>query len=77
MKTVIKRLFAGLVVALAISSIAHAAGPLKIGYSDWPGWVAWEVAIERWFKDAGVDVDSNGSITWRRWMRSLPASWMP
>jgi NitT/TauT family transport system substrate-binding protein len=36
---------------------AHAAEPLKIGYSDWPGWVAWQVAIEKnWFKDAGVDV---------------------
>src|ERR1700754_3495732 len=34
------------------------AEPLKIGYSDWPGWVAWQVAIEKgWFKDAGVDVD--------------------
>jgi NitT/TauT family transport system substrate-binding protein len=30
---------------------------LRIGYSDWPGWVAWEVAIEKgWFKEAGVDV---------------------
>jgi NitT/TauT family transport system substrate-binding protein len=33
-----------------------AAEPLKIGYSDWPGWVAWQVAIEKnWFKEAGVD----------------------
>lgn len=31
---------------------------LKIAYSDWPGWVAWEVAIQKgWFKEAGVDVD--------------------
>jgi NitT/TauT family transport system substrate-binding protein len=36
---------------------AEAAAPLKIGYSDWPGWVAWQVAIEKgWFKEAGVDV---------------------
>ncbi|MEE4278406.1 MAG: ABC transporter substrate-binding protein [Halieaceae bacterium] len=28
-----------------------------IGYSDWPGWVAWEVAVEKdWFAEAGVDV---------------------
>jgi NitT/TauT family transport system substrate-binding protein len=28
-----------------------------MGYSDWPGWVAWQVAIEKgWFKEAGVDV---------------------
>ena len=44
-------------MALAISTSAKAAEPLKIGYSDWPGWVAWEIAIEKqWFKEAGVDV---------------------
>jgi NitT/TauT family transport system substrate-binding protein len=33
-------------------------GGLKIAYSDWPGWVAWEVAIQKgWFKEAGVDVE--------------------
>ena len=36
---------------------AQAAEPLKIGYSDWPGWVAWQVAIDKgWFKESGVDV---------------------
>ncbi|WP_082889254.1 ABC transporter substrate-binding protein [Methylovorus sp. MM2] len=45
-----------MVATLFISSVAQAA-PLKIGYSDWPGWVAWQVAIEKgWFKEAGVDV---------------------
>jgi NitT/TauT family transport system substrate-binding protein len=44
-------------VALVCVLPARAAEPLKIGYSDWPGWVAWQVAIEKnWFKDAGVDV---------------------
>ena len=44
-------------VAAACSLAAQAAEPLKIGYSDWPGWVAWQVAIDKgWFKDAGVDV---------------------
>jgi len=39
------------------SVAASAAEPLKIGYSDWPGWVAWQVAIDKnWFKEAGVDV---------------------
>jgi NitT/TauT family transport system substrate-binding protein len=46
--------------ALLLSSNLHAAAPLaplKIGYSDWPGWVAWQVAIDKgWFKEAGVDV---------------------
>jgi NitT/TauT family transport system substrate-binding protein len=41
----------------ALSVGAHAAAPLKIGYSDWPGWVAWQVAIDKgWFKEAGVPV---------------------
>ncbi len=42
---------------LMFSAVSEAAAPLKIGYSDWPGWVAWQVAIEKgWFKEAGVDV---------------------
>jgi NitT/TauT family transport system substrate-binding protein len=35
-----------------------AADKLKIGYSDWPGWLVWEIAKQKdLFKDAGVDVD--------------------
>ena len=31
---------------------------LTIGYSDYPGWVAWQIAIEKgWFKEAGLNVD--------------------
>jgi NitT/TauT family transport system substrate-binding protein len=31
--------------------------PLRIAYSDWPGWTAFEIAIQKgWFKEAGVDV---------------------
>ncbi|MFL5307415.1 MAG: ABC transporter substrate-binding protein [Polyangia bacterium] len=31
--------------------------PLRIAFSDWPGWTAFEVGIEKgWFKDAGLDV---------------------
>jgi len=31
--------------------------PLRIGYSDWPGWTAFEIGIQKgWFKEAGVDV---------------------
>jgi NitT/TauT family transport system substrate-binding protein len=44
-------------VALGFAVSAQAAEPLKIGYSDWPGWVAWQVAIDKgWFKEAEVDV---------------------
>jgi len=49
--------------AAPVPSAAPAApaptGPtLKIAYSDWPGWVAWEIAIQKgWFKEAGVNVE--------------------
>jgi len=34
------------------------AEPLKVGYSDWPDWVAWEVAIQKgWFKYLQSDLD--------------------
>lgn len=34
------------------------AEPLKIAYSDWPGWVAWEIGVRKgWFKEEGVDVE--------------------
>ena len=55
--------------ALALSLLSHAparaadppAGaakpPLKIAFSDWPGWTAFEIPIQKgWFKEAGVDV---------------------
>src|SRR3954462_1085222 len=50
-------------LTLAFASLAALppalnAAPIKIGYSDWPGWVAWEVAIQKgWLKDAGVDAE--------------------
>lgn len=48
---------ASLSSVLLFSSVSEAAAPLKIGYSDWPGWVAWQVAIDKgWFKEAGVEV---------------------
>lgn len=49
---------------------SYAAAPLKIGYSDWPGFVAWQVAIEKgWFKEAGVDVQ----FEWFDYTASLDA----
>ncbi len=46
--------------AFALLAMCGLAGaePLKIAYSDWPGWVAWEIGIQKgWFKEAGVDVE--------------------
>ena len=46
------------------------AEPLKIAYSDWPGWVAWEIAIKKeWFKEEGVDVE----FEWYDYVASMDA----
>ncbi|MHB1677202.1 MAG: ABC transporter substrate-binding protein [Sulfuriferula sp.] len=45
------------IVAFSFSLSVHAAEPLTIGYSDWPGWVAWQIAIDKgWFKEANINV---------------------
>lgn len=47
----------GLALAAMLGARAASAAPLTIGYSDWPGWVAWQVAIDKgWLKEAGLDV---------------------
>lgn len=57
-------------MALCCSASAFAAAPLKVGYSDWPGWVAWQVAIDKgWFKEAGVDVQ----FEWFDYVASMDA----
>jgi NitT/TauT family transport system substrate-binding protein len=54
----IRRLAVLILLGLAALPLAMRAAPLKIAYSDWPGWVAWEVANQKgWLKDAGVDVE--------------------
>ena len=61
--------------ALAIASLvtltgAASADPLKIGYSDWPGYTILEVAKQKgWFKEAGVDVD----LVWFDYLASIDA----
>jgi NitT/TauT family transport system substrate-binding protein len=63
------------VIGLLLSGVIFGMGPvsaepLKIGYSDWPGWVAWQVAIDKgWFKEAGVDV----SFEWFDYSASMDA----
>jgi len=51
----------GFLAALGFSVLGLAnsasAATLNLGYSDWPGWVAWQVAIDKgWLKAAGLDV---------------------
>jgi NitT/TauT family transport system substrate-binding protein len=70
MRSFFRKLLATALAGMMFSSVALAAEPLKIGYSDWPGWVLWEVAIEKgWFKEAGVDVQ----FEWFDYVASMDA----
>ena len=66
-----KQIFALVAAIFFVSSAAQlSAQPLQIGYSDWPGWVAWEVAIEKnWFEEADVDVE----FQWFDYVASMDA----
>ena len=70
----LRRGLAGAATALAVgfatTAPAQAAEPLKIGYSDWPGWVLFQVAIDKgWFKEENVPVD----FEWFDYSASLDA----
>jgi NitT/TauT family transport system substrate-binding protein len=67
-KIKILTLAAALVITTASGAFAQAKKePLKIAYSDWPGWIAFEIGIQKgWFKEAGVDVKFE-------WMDYLPS----
>ena len=46
------------------------AEPIKIAYSDWPGYTVLEVAKQKgWFKDAGLDVE----LVWFDYLPSIDA----
>jgi NitT/TauT family transport system substrate-binding protein len=57
-----------ILASLAALTVTLHAEPLKIGYSDWLGYAAFEVAKQKdWFKEAGVEVqmeffDYGGSL---------------
>jgi NitT/TauT family transport system substrate-binding protein len=58
---------AALFAACGKKEAAATAAPLKIAYSDWPGWTAMEIGIQKgWFKQAGVDVEF-------KWFDYLPS----
>lgn len=67
------KLFCKAILALSFTVGAHFSAygePLRIGYSDWPGWVSWEIAIENgWFEEAGVDVQ----FEWFDYVASMDA----
>jgi NitT/TauT family transport system substrate-binding protein len=72
---------AGLGLALAGAPRSHAADkpapapagskkPLRVAYSDWPGWTAFEVGIQKgWFKEEGLDVE----FSWFDYLPSMDA----
>jgi NitT/TauT family transport system substrate-binding protein len=60
--------------ATAAASAAPAAKPamppLKIAFSDWPGWTAFEIGIQKgWFKEAGLET----SFEWFEYAPSMEA----
>ncbi len=66
----IRNHFARAVMALTATLATVQAEPLKIAYSDWPGWVAWEIGIQKgWFKEAGVEVE----FAWMDYVESMDA----
>ena len=70
MTSILSKQLVAFITGLLMIASAHAAKPLKIGYSDWPGWVAWEIAIEKdMFKEAGVEVE----FEWFDYVASLDA----
>jgi NitT/TauT family transport system substrate-binding protein len=49
---------------------APSGPPLRVAYSDWPGWVAWDIALQKgWFKEAGVNVE----FVWFEYVPSMEA----
>jgi len=79
MKTLLKKILGAMAVSVLVgTSLVGLNGcsseepkqPIVIGYSDWPGWVAWQVAIEKnWFKEEGVPV----KFEWFDYVASMEA----
>lgn len=55
------RILRSSLAALAAAGLAAGslfAAPLKVAYSDWPGWTALAIAEQKgWYKEAGVEVE--------------------
>ena len=70
MQSIGKKILGMVAGAMLFNASAQAAESLRIGYSDWPGWVVWEVAIDKgWFKEAGLDV----KFEWFDYVASMDA----
>jgi NitT/TauT family transport system substrate-binding protein len=61
---------ATLLTTLACSAFSAVAEPLKVAYSDWPGFTVIELAKQKgWFKEAGIEVE----LLWFDYLPSLDA----
>ncbi|MCF3652387.1 ABC transporter substrate-binding protein [Synoicihabitans lomoniglobus] len=62
-----------LVVATAVFGLLFttlSAAPLKVAYSDWPGWTAFAIAEQKgWFAEAGIEVE----MLWFEYVPSMDA----
>ena len=69
----VRNLVACLALALCAASASAqdaTSATLKVAYSDWPGWIAWDIGIQKgWFKEAGVDVE----FEWMEYVASMDA----
>ncbi len=58
------------ILAVLIMAGNVCAEPLKIAYSDWPGWIAWDIAARKgFFEKQGVEVE----LKWFEYMASMDA----
>lgn len=65
-----KKLMVLVLAVIALCGCKKENAPLKVGFSDWPGWVAWQIAIDKdWFKEEGVDVE----FSWFEYAASMDA----
>jgi NitT/TauT family transport system substrate-binding protein len=56
--------------AVPAAALPSAGPALAIAYSDWPGWVAWDIGLKKgWFDAAGVKVD----FKWFEYVPSMEA----
>lgn len=63
-------MMAAVALSMGLASMNASAAKLKVGYSDWPGWVAWDIGVQKgWFKEAGVDIEFN----WFEYVPSMEA----
>jgi len=66
----LQKTVAAILAALSCLVVLPAAAALKIGYSDWPGWVAWDIGVQKgWFGEAGVEVE----FVWFDYVASMDA----